>query len=135
MSTQHTDLDKVQETPPRDSQSIYTADTVQQAKASAPENFPQPPRRPPHTRRERWLVVAALIVGAALIFSVFALVLSQQGQHPATQVTPTPTAPGTTITPTPDVSDTTPSPSPGVVLGPQNSPPGVSDLAYWDQIL
>src|SRR5579859_1412054 len=135
MSTQHTDLDKVQETPPRDSQSIYTADTVQQAKASPPESFPPPPRRPSRSTRSYWFAIAAVIVVVALIFSVFALVLSQQGQHPVTQVTPTPTtAPATTVTTTP-ASDTTPSPSPGVTQGPKNGPPGVNTPAYWDQIL
>jgi hypothetical protein len=133
MSTQHTDLDKVQETPPRDSQSIYTADTVQQAKASPPESFPPPPRRPSRSTKSYWFATAAVIVVVALIFSVFALVLSQQGQHPATQVTPTPAAPVTTVTPS--GSDTTPSPTPGVVPGPQNGPAGVSDTAYWDRIL
>jgi len=132
MSTQHTDLDKVQETPPGDSPSLYTADTVQQAKASPPENFPQPPQRPFRSTRSYWFAIAAVIVVVALIFSVFALVLSQQGQHPATQVTPTPTVPGVTTTPG---SDTTPSPSPGVTQGPQHGPPGVNTLAYWDQIL
>jgi hypothetical protein len=133
MSTRYTDRDKDQETPPRDSPSIYTANTVQQAKVSPPESFPQPPRRPPGTGRNRWFVVAAVIVALALIVSVGVIVIPQLGQHPATQVTPTPTAPVTTVTPS--GSDTTPSPTPGVVLGPQNGPPGVSDLAYWDRIL
>src|SRR5579859_3797553 len=134
MSTQHTDLDKVQETPPRDSQSIYTADTVQQAKASPPESFPPPPRRPSRSTRSYWFAVAAVVVVVALIFSVFALVVAQQGQHPTTQVTPTPTAPGTTVTTTPG-SDTTPTPTPGVTQGPQNGPASVSDPTYWDRVL
>ena len=78
-------------------------------------------------------MVAAVIVALALIVSVGVIVIPQLGQHPATQVTPTPTAPVTTVTPS--GSDTTPSPTPGVVPGPQNGPPGVSDTAYWDQIL
>src|SRR5579859_5615057 len=129
MSTQHTDLDKVQETPPRDSQSIYTADTVQQAKASAPESFPPPPRRPSRSTRSYWFAGAAVIAVVALVFSVFALVLSQQGQHPAAQVTPR-----TTVT-TPPGGDTTPSPTPGVTQGPQNGSPPVNTPAYWDRIL
>jgi len=133
MSTRYTDRDKDQETPPGDSQSIYTANTVQQAKASPPESFPQPPRRPSGTGRNRWFVVAAVIVALALIVSVGVIVIPQLGQHPAPQVTPTPTAPVTTVTP--GGSDTTPSPTPGVVPGPQNGPPGVSDTAYWDGIL
>ncbi len=133
MSTRYTDRDKEQETPPGDSQSIYTANTVQQAKASPPESFPQPPRRPSGTGRNRWFVVAAVIVALALIISVGIIVIPQLGQHPATQVTPTPTAPVTTVTPS--GSDTTPSPTPGVVPGPQNGPPGVSNTAYWDGIL
>ena len=131
MSTKHTDLDNVQKTPPRDSPSRYTADTVQQAKVSPPESFPPPPRRPSRSTRSYWFAVAAVIVAVGLIFSVFALVLSQQGQHPSTQVTPTPT---TAVTTTPG-SDTTPTPAPGVVPGPRPGPSSVSDPAYWDRIL
>jgi hypothetical protein len=75
-----------------------------------------------------------VIVVVALILSVFALVIAQQGQHPATQITPTPTAPATTVTTTPG-SDTTPTPAPGVTQGPQNGPAAVSDPAYWDRVL
>jgi hypothetical protein len=77
----------------------------------------------------------SVIVVIALIFSVFALVLSQQGQHPATQVTPTPTVPGATVTATPRGGDATPTPTPGVTQGPQNGPAAMSDPAYWDRIL
>ena len=135
MSTRHTDIDKDQEAPPRASGSLPTENTVQQEKVSPAGNFPQPPQRPSRIRRGYWFAVAAVIVALALIFSVFALVISQQGQHPSNQVTPAPTAPGTTVTPTPGGNDTTPSPTPGVVLGPQNGPPGVSDPTYWDRIL
>jgi hypothetical protein len=65
-----------------------------------------------------------VIVVVALIFSVFALVVAQQGQHPTTQITPTPTAPGAAVTP-----------APGVTQGPQNGPASVSDPAYWDRAL
>jgi len=134
MSTRYTDRDKDQETPPRDSPSLYTADTVQQAKASPPESFPTPPRPSSRSKRSYWFAVAAVIVVVALVFSVLALILSQKGQHPATQVTPTPTTPGATVTTTPG-SDTTPAPTPGVTQGPQNGPAAVSDPAYWDPIL
>jgi hypothetical protein len=110
MSTQHTDVSKDQEAP-RDSRSIYTDDTVQQGKASPPEGIPQPPRRPPGARRNFWFAVAAVIIALALVFSLGALLIAQLGQHPATQVTPTP---GTTVT---------------------QVPPGVSTPAYWDGIL
>ena len=136
MSTKQTDLSKDQEAPPGDSQSLYTADTVQQVKVSPPEGFPQPPQRPSHSRRKLWVAIAAVIVVMALIFSVFALVLSLQGQHPEPQITPTPTtAPATTVTPTPGGSDTTPTPVPGVIPGTQPGPSSVSDTAYWDRIL
>lgn len=131
MSTKHTDLNNIQETPPRDAPSIYTTETVQQGKASPPESFPTPPRRPSRSRRSYWYAIAAVIVILALASSVFALVVSLQGQHPATQVTPTPT---TTVTTTPG-GDTTPTPTPGVTQGPQNGPASVSDPAYWDQVL
>jgi hypothetical protein len=133
MSIRSTDFDKDQEAP-RDSQSLYTANTVQQEKVSPVENLPQPPNRPPRSRRSYWYAVAAVLVVVALIFSVFAIVVSRQGLRPGTQVTPTPTAPGTIVT-TPPGSDTTPSPTPGVTQGPQNGPPAVSNPAYWDTIL
>ncbi len=133
MSTKNTDIDNVQETPPRASGSFYTETTAQRGMMSPTGNIP-PPRRPPRSKRSYWLAVAAVIVVVALIFSVFALVVSQQGQHPGTQVTPTPTAPGTTVTTTPG-GDTSPSPITGVTQGPQNGPPGVNTPAYWDTIL
>lgn len=136
MGTRNTDIDNVQETPPQDSQSIYTANTVQQDKVSPPGSFTQTPRRPSPSKRDRWYVIAAVIVALVLIFGAGALVISQVGQHPATKVTPTPTkAPVTTVTPTPGGSDTTPSPPQGVVQGPQNGPSGVNTPAYWDTIL
>jgi hypothetical protein len=134
MSTKQTDSNKAQETPPRGSQSFSTADTVQQTKASPPESFPPPPRRPSGSTRSSWFAVAGLIVVLALVISLLTIALLQQRQNPATQVTPTPTAPGTTIPTTPG-SDTTPTPPPGVTQGPQNGPASVSDPAYWDRVL
>jgi hypothetical protein len=135
MSTKHTDGGKGQETPPRDAPALSTAYTVQQAKTSPPGAFPPPPRRPSRSVRSSWFIVAAVIAVIALMFSVFALVLSQQGQHPATQVTPAPTAPAATVTTTPGRGDTTPAPTLGVIQGPQNGPAAVSDPAYWDRML
>ena len=86
------------------------------------------------TRSNYWFAVATVIVALALIFSVFALVVSLQGQHPGAQVTPTPTAPRTTLTTTPG-GETAPTPTPGVTQGTQNGPPGVNTPAYWDRIL
>jgi hypothetical protein len=134
MSTPHTDISKEQETSLWDASSLSTADTVQHVKTSPPESFPPPPRRPSRSTRSYWFAVAAVVVVVALIFSVFALVVAQQGQHPTTQITPTPTAPGATVTTTPG-SDTTPTPPPGVTQGPQNGPASVSDPAYWDRVL
>lgn len=123
-----------QETPSRNAPSIYTADTVQQAKPSPPESFPTPPQRPSRLKRNSWFAALAVLVILALVLSIVALVLSQQGQHPATQVTPTPTTPGATVTATPG-SDITPTPAPGVTPGPQNGPASVSDPVYWDRVL
>lgn len=136
MSTRHSDIDKDQVAPPRAPGSFYTEETLQREKMSPPGNVPQPPWRPPrsNSKRSYWFAVAAVIVVVALIFGVFALVVSQQGQHPTNQVTPTPTTPKITVTTTPG-SDTTPSPTPGVTRGPQNGPPGVNTPAYWDAIL
>ena len=138
MSTRHTGVGKDQEAPPQDSRSIYTEETVQQEKVSPAERipqFPQPPRRPSRTNRDRWFLVTAVGVALALILSIVAIVIAQLGQHRGSQVTLTPTKTATTVTPTPTGSDTTPTPPAGVVLGPQNGPTGVSDPAYWDQIL
>ncbi|HEV2583938.1 MAG TPA: hypothetical protein VGT44_23995 [Ktedonobacteraceae bacterium] len=113
MSTRHTNIDKDQEGAPQTPGSLAREDTAQREKASVTESFPRPPQRPLRAKRDRWFVIAAVIVTAALILSVFALAISLQGQHPGTQVTPTPTTPGATATPT----------------------LGVSDAAYWDGIL
>jgi hypothetical protein len=133
MSIRHTDIDKDQEASAGAPESFYTQNTLQGAKMPPAENF-LPPKRPSRSRREFWFAIAAVIIALALIFSVFALVISQQGQQPSNQAKPTPTAPGTTITTTPG-SDTTPSPTKGVTQGPQKGPPGVDTLAYWDGIL
>ena len=135
MSTKHTDIGKEQETPPGASPSLSTADTVQQTKVSPPESFPPSPWRPSHSNRGYRFVVGTVIAVLVLIVSTFAFFLSQQGQHSATQVTPTPTAPGSTGTVTPAGGDTTPTPIPGVTQGPQNGQATVSDPAYWDRIL
>lgn len=134
MSTKQTDLHKKQELPPQDSPSLFAANTVSQPQARSPESFPPPPKRPTRPRERYWFAAAAVIVIVALVFSIFALVLSLQGQHSVTQVTPTPTAPRTTVT-TPPSGDTTPTPIPGVTEGPRNGPATVSDPAYWDRIL
>jgi len=134
MSTRHSDIDKDQGVAPRAPGSFYTEETLQRARMSPPGTIPQPPWRPPRSKRSYWFAVAAVIVGVALIFSVFAIVASQQGQHPTNQVTPTPTTPKTTATTAPG-SDTTPSPTAGVTQGPQNGPPGVNTPAYWDTVL
>lgn len=131
MRTRQTNFNNVQETPPRDSSLPLLADTTPQAKVRPPEGFP-PPRR--LSTKNLWFAIVAVLVAIALIFSIFALVLSLQGQHPSTQV-PTPTVPGTTISPTPNGGDTTSTPTPGVTQGPQNGPPPVNTLAYWDNVL
>src|ERR1051326_398875 len=133
MITNQTDLDNVQDTPPGDSQSLHTANSVQQEKVSPQESFPPPPRRPFRSNKGYWFAIVAVILVVALIFSVFVLVVLQQGQHP-TQVTPTPPVPAATVTTTPG-SDTTPAPIPGVIQGPQQGPTSISDLSYWDRVL
>ena len=137
MSTKQTDVNNMPETPPGDTPSLYTADTVQQVKTSPPgSSLPPPPRRPVRSgpSRNYWFAVAAVVVVVALIFSIFALVVAQQGQHPASHPTPTPTAPGTTATATPG-GETKVTPTPGVTQGPQNGPASVNDPAYWDSVL
>jgi hypothetical protein len=129
MSTQHTDIDKVQEAPPQTPGSFFREETLQRENLPPATHVP-PPRRPTPSRRNYWFVVAAVIVALALIFSVFALVVSLQGQHPATQVTPTPTAPQTTVTTTPG-SETTPAPTQVVT----QVPTPINTPAYWDRIL
>ncbi len=133
MSTLYTDRDKDQEASPEVPGSFYTENTLQREKMPPAENFPPPPRRSSRTRRSYWFAAAAVVIVLALIFSAFALVIALQGQHPGTQVTPTPTAPRTTITTTPGVA--TPSPTQVVTQGPQPGPPSVNTPAYWDRIL
>src|SRR5215467_10831670 len=92
MSTHNTHIDKDQEAPPQTPGSFYRQDTLQRENLPPAANFP-PPRRPSPSRSNYWFAVAAVVVVVALVFSVFALVLPLQGQHPATQGTPTPRAP------------------------------------------
>lgn len=125
MSTQHTDIDKVQEAHPQTPGSFFREETLPRENLPPATHFP-PPRRPTPSRRNYWFVVAAVIVALALIFSVFAFAVSFQGQHPATQVTPMPTAPQTTPR-----SETTPAPTRGVTP----VPTPINTLAYWDRIL
>ena len=137
MSTKYTDTGKEKGTPPGESQSLSAADTAPQVQAPPPGYFPPPPpRRPSRTgpNRNYWFAVGAVVVVVALIFSVFAFVMAQQGQHPASQVTPTPTSPGTTVTTTPG-GEATITPTPGITQGPQQGPASVSDPAYWTRVL
>ena len=135
MSTKYTNTGREQEAPPRDSQPLSTADTVPQVKASPAGGSP-PPRRSarPGSTRSYWLAVLVVLVAVALIFSVFAFVAAQQGQHPAPGVTTTPTVPAPSVTTTPG-GETTATPTPGVTQGPQQGPASVSDPAYWDRVL
>jgi hypothetical protein len=129
MSTHNTQIDRDQEAPPQTPGSFYGEDTLQRVQPPPTGNFP-PPRRPSPRRSNYWFAVAAVVVVVALIFSVFALVVSLQGQHPGTQATPTPTAPQTTVTTAPG-GQTTPTPTQG---GTQQPTP-VNSPAYWDGIL
>ena len=128
MSTHQPDIDKDQAAPPQTPGSFYHEDTIQREYLPPPANVRQP-RRPARRKSTFWFAVAAVLVALALVFSVLALVVSLQGQHPATQVTPTPTAPQTTLT-TPG-GETTPTPTQGVT--PPSAP--INTLAYWDHIL
>ena len=129
MSTQNTQIYKDQEAPPQTPGSFSGEETIQR------ENLPpappsRPPRRPSRGRNNYWIAVFAVVVAVALIFSVFALVVSLQGQHPGSQVTPAPTAPQTTVTTTPG-GETTPTPT--QVITPPPAP--INTTAYWDGIL
>jgi hypothetical protein len=134
MSIKQTDINNDQETPLGAPPSLFTAETQPHLKVSPPERFPLPPQRPLRPNRGVWFIVTAGIIVAALIFSMIAIVLSQQGQQKTPQVTVTPTATGAAIPATPG-GDTTPLPTPGVTQGPQNGPPDASKTAYWDQVL
>ena len=134
MSTQYTDLDKGQEASRGTAGTIYNEDTIHLEQAPPPVNVPQPPQKPPHSKRNFRFTIAAVVIILGLIFSVFAVFISQPGKQPGTQITTTATAPSTTSTTTPG-SDTTPAPAPGVTNGPQNGPSGVNTTAYWDTIL
>src|SRR5216683_1255949 len=125
MSTQQTNIGIEQETLPQAPPPIH-AQQMREAEQFAPAHtFPQPPR-PPRPKGQYLLVIA---------MSVGMLLLIPPSQHPASQVTPTPSVSTPAATPPPGTIDTTPTPPPGVTPGPQTGPPGVSDPAYWDKIL
>src|SRR5690348_8944111 len=126
MSTQHKERDKTQETSQQDSQSIYTANTIQQEQVSHPPSVPQFFQRPPRTKKRRWFVLATVIAILVLILGGGSIAIALLAQHSASQVT---------VTPTPNGTDTKPSQSPGVASGPQKGPASVSDPAYWNPIL
>ena len=136
MSTQYTDIDTGQEAPPQTPGSFYREETLVREHQPPAAHVP-PPRRPTPRRSSYWFAVAAVVVVVALIFSVFALVASLGGQHPAPQVTPTPTTtvpttPGGTTTPTTTPgSETTPAPTQAVTP----VPTPINTTAYWDGIL
>jgi hypothetical protein len=134
MSIQNADLGKDQEASRGAPGTLYSEDTLKLKKISPPENVPQPPQQPSRNKRNFSFVIAVVVIVLALIFSVFAVFATQPGKSPSTQVTPTTTAPGTTVM-TPPGSDTTPTPSRGITQGPQNGPPSVNTVAYWDTIL
>ncbi len=134
MSTQQTDIEKEQETSPQAPPSLH-AQQMREAEQFAPAHtFPQPPR-PPRPKSQYWMVIALATLLLVIAMSVGMLLLIPLSQHPASQVTPTPTSPVPAVTPTPGAIDTTPTPPPEVTPGPQTGPPGVSDPAYWEKIL
>ncbi len=92
--------------------------------------FPQPPRQ----KRNRWIVIGAVILALALILSLGVFLIPGLIQHPASQATPT-ASPPTATAPTTPGPEVTPTPAPGVTQGPQPGPSGVSNPAYWDKII
>jgi hypothetical protein len=122
MSTQH-DIEKEHEVPPQAPPSLHTQDTLQEAKVSPAQTFPQPPQRPPRPKGIRWFLISAVIVALAIILSLGIIFIPGLIQRPGGQVTPTPGA------------ELTPTPAPGVILGPQACPNAVKGTAYWDTIL
>jgi hypothetical protein len=144
MSIQH-DIEKEQEMGSSAPTSLQTLERIQEASASPAQTFPHPPQRPPRPPRNRWVVIGAVIVALALMFSLGILLIPALLQRPADQVTPTPTAPTSQVTPAPTGqvtpvpttpgTDVTPTSPPGVKPGPQKGPIGVSDPAYWEKIL
>ncbi|HET7641125.1 MAG TPA: hypothetical protein VFK47_20620, partial [Ktedonobacteraceae bacterium] len=145
MSIQH-DIEKEQELGPSAPTSQQTLARIQDASVSPAQTFPHPPQRPPRPPRNRWVVIGAVIVALALIFSLGILLIPALLPRPAGQVTPTPTTPISQVTPTAPPGqvtplpttpgpDVTPTPPPGVTPGPQKGPIGVSDPAYWEKFL
>ncbi len=134
MSTQQTNIGIEQETLPQAPPPIH-AQQMREAEQFAPAHtFPQPPR-PPRPKGQYWIVIALAAFLLVIAMSVGMLLLIPPSQHPASQVTPTPSVSTPAATPPPGTIDTTPTPPPGVTPGPQTGPPGVSDPAYWDKIL
>ena len=143
MSTPNIDIGKDQKDLSPSPASLYDQDTLEAQHIPKAGTFPQPPPpvRPPHTKRNRWLLGITIAVLLVLVLSLGAVALLQSGSKPGGKVTPTPspaitatTSPATTATTTPAVTPTTTPPA-SVVLGPQPVPPAVADPAHWLPII
>lgn len=107
MSTHH-NVGKEQEATPLTSSVPLTPDSLQEEKVLPGLAVPQPPRQPSFSKRNRWLVIGAVIGIAVIILSLVAVFV------------PGLIHPGPTPTPTPIV---------------QQCPAGTSSLGYWDTII
>jgi hypothetical protein len=138
MKTLH-DIEQKQGVGPPAPTSLHSQDTVQEASGPPAQIFPQPPQRPPRPRRNRWVVIGAVVLALALMLSLGVFLIPGLLQRPSSPGTPTATPPAatapTTPVPTTPGADVTPTPPPGVTPGHHAGPPGISDPAYWDPIL
>lgn len=137
MSTHH-ETEHEQEAP------VWSSPPVPGERDFSAQTLPQPPRRPPSPKANRWVVIGAVILVLVFILSLGVIFLPGLIQHPAGQVkpTPSPTAPGATLTSTPGATltptprtDLTPTPEPGVIFGPQVCPAGIGTPAHWNAII
>ena len=120
MNTKH-DIEQDQEASSQAPGSPHTQDTLQEQKIHPAQTYPQPALRPPHSQRNRWVVVGAVILALALVFSFGVYLIPKVIPHPASQVTPAATLPAATAPTTPGI-DVTPTPAPGVAQGTQAGP-------------
>lgn len=103
-------------------QFIYEQNTITQPMRPSTPPLPQPPRRPPRGKRERWFIVSALLVVLVLVLAMDSVVVMQLARRPATQATPAPTV-AATATPVPTTAATaTASPFPSPTPAPTPTP-------------
>src|SRR5215469_925167 len=74
MKTLH-DIEQEQGVGPPAPTSLHSQDIVQEASRPPAQIFLQPPQRPPRQRRNRWVVIGAVVLALALVLSLGVLLV------------------------------------------------------------